>query len=48
MAIGGLRNAADSVSRLHTVQAFGKSMGIEIRALLLDNLSKVSQGIILD
>ena len=34
MAIGGLRNAPDSVSRLHTVAAFGLQLGQGIRQLL--------------
>jgi hypothetical protein len=37
LAIGGLRNAAESVSRLFTVQEFGSSMGNDLRALLLAN-----------
>ncbi len=40
LAIGGLRNAAESLSRLHTVQAFGIALGNEIRTLLRDNFSK--------
>ncbi len=39
MAIGGLRNAAASVSRLHTLQAFGSSLGMALRALLAQNPS---------
>ncbi len=37
LAIGGLRNAVESVGRLHTVQAFGSKLGLELRALLMHN-----------
>ena len=37
LAIGGLRNAADSVSRLHTVAAFGKKLGAGLMDLLRTN-----------
>ena len=37
MAIGGLRNTAASVSRLHTVTQFGANLGQELRTLLQQN-----------
>ena len=40
LAIGGLRNAAESVNRLHTVKSFGKQLGDELRAILLSNFSE--------
>jgi hypothetical protein len=42
LAIGGLRNAADSVGRLHTVQAFGITLGDELRKLLMANFTECS------
>ena len=36
-AIGGLRNAAESVSRLHLVSEFGRSLGAKLKALLAGN-----------
>jgi hypothetical protein len=41
-AIGGMRNAAEAVGKLHTVQAFGKALGNDIRMALLDDLARAT------
>lgn len=44
-AIGGLRNAAESVSRLSHLQTFGRRLGIDIQTSLLSNaLDATSKG----
>ena len=40
MAIGGLRNTAASVGRLHMVTQFGAHLGQQIRSLLQQNTEK--------
>ena len=40
LAIGGLRNAAGSVSRLHFLASLGQKMGQAMRGALMDNLNK--------
>ena len=37
LAIGGLRDAAQSVARLHTVAEFGKNLGAKLTQLLRNN-----------
>ena len=37
LAIGGLRNTADSVSRLHVVRDFGAKLGIALMELINKN-----------
>ncbi len=41
-AIGGMRNAAQALGKLHTVQAFGLALGDDIRKVLLDELALAS------
>lgn len=43
MAIGDLRNAAESISRLHTVQSFGAKLVQAWKAALVTNLSECSK-----
>ena len=43
LAIGGMRNAAGSVSRMHFLAALGQKMGQAMRDALMDNLSKHRQ-----
>lgn len=41
-AIGGLRNAADSVGRLHRVAEFGRALGTKLKALLTGHPSWIT------
>jgi hypothetical protein len=43
LSIGGLRNTAESVGKLHTVQAFGLKLGSALREALLANYAEHSQ-----
>ena len=43
ITIGGLRNAADSVSRLHLVSTVGRSLGAKLKTLLSGNPDWINQ-----
>ena len=44
LAIGGLRNTAASVGRLHMVAAFGRKIGAALRTLLTTNSASSTPG----